>query len=794
MYLCTLPYLVNKILLIFILICLAPSVSSQVEISGEIVDSITQEAIPFSSVIVRDKQTDKVISGSTSDELGSFNFKVDSTDFSLEFRAMNYESYQIEDPLIVNGALGFGKIMLSPINQSLQEVSVTREKSMTQFRLDKRVFNVGQDISSSGASALEVLNHVPSVTVSIEGLISLRGSQGVQILIDGKPSVMSDDPANALGTITADMIDRIEVMTNPSAKYESEGTSGIINIVLKREEKKGLNGSFSNNTGWPHNHSFGISLNRRTERFNLFTQMGAGYRSLPRYNESINRDLIDSTEILSEGISYRNEQFYNITLGTDYHVNKYNVITLSGSFAYEIEQQPSEREFAEVTLHGITTTEWIRTEETSATNPKYQYDLQYKKEFKDTNEHTLLFSTLGRFFGKDLTSEFDNRTTFGTTSFAPQRTRTNFKQADYTFKLDYSKPFKRFFTLETGAQYTLNDVGNDFAVENEFNGEFVPDSSFTNNFIYKQNVLGVYSTGAYENDSWGVKLGLRVESTDLQTELVTTDQKDRQLYTNLFPTVHTSYKFSRKVSLQAGYSRRIYRPRLWDLNPFFNISNNFNIRRGNPLLLPEFTDSYELTSIYIFEKVSMNFGVYYRFTDQTIERVSVFENNVNTVMPMNIGTNQMTGIEWNAKFTPWKWWVINGDFNFNYFNRKGDFEGQNFDFNGDKWTARLTWKFKLSKAVDFELTGNHESDFVTVQGTQAPMTYMDGGLRIKLMKGKGIINVGVRDAFVTRIDRVTVDQPDFYLYSERTRGRFVTFGFSYGFGKGEAMTYSGRRR
>jgi hypothetical protein len=190
----------------------------------------------------------------------------------------------------------------------------------------------------------------------------------------------------------------------------------------------------------------------------------------------------------------------------------------------------------------------------------------------------------------------------------------------------------------------------------------------------------------------------------------------------------------------------------------------------------------------------MNFGVYYRFTDQTIERVSVFENNVNTVMPMNIGTNQMTGIEWNAKFTPWKWWVINGDFNFNYFNRKGDFEGQNFDFNGDKWTARLTWKFKLSKAVDFELTGNHESDFVTVQGTQAPMTYMDGGLRIKLMKGKGIINVGVRDAFVTRIDRVTVDQPDFYLYSERTRGRFVTFGFSYGFGKGEAMTYSGRRR
>ena len=183
------------------------------------------------------------------------------------------------DSLIAIGSsIDLGTIKLELIDQSLDEVTVTAEKSTTQFRLDKRVFNVGKDISTSGASALEVLNHVPSVTVSMEGLVALRGSQGVQILINGKPSVMSDDPSKALGTITADMIDRIEVITNPSAKYESEGTSGIINVILKKDEKEGLNGSISLNTGIPDNHSIGISLNRRTEKFNLFTQMGAGYR------------------------------------------------------------------------------------------------------------------------------------------------------------------------------------------------------------------------------------------------------------------------------------------------------------------------------------------------------------------------------------------------------------------------------------------------------------------------------------------------------------------------------------
>lgn len=761
-------------------------------IKGTVVDSTTNAPLELVTIIARGSVLENPIKGTTTFDDGSFQIDLDSNEVILELRFMGYRTKMTDKISLISQSTDIGTIQLGSSVQSIEEVSVRADKSTTEFKLDKRVFNVGQDLSSSGASALEVLNNVPSVTVSIEGIISLRGSSGVQILIDGKPSVLADDQSNALGTITAEMIDRIEVITNPSAKYESEGTAGIINIILKKDEKKGANGSISINTGWPHNHSIGFSLNRRTEHFNLFTQIGAGYRSLPHYNKASNNNLIDSTIIESEGINYRNEQFYNLILGTDYYINDRNIITLSGNVAYEIEEQPSSTTFKR-TQNNILVSEWERNETTSALNPKYQYDLQYKKEFKDSNEHTLLFSTLGQFFGKSQSSMFDNRLISGTASYYPQQTRTHFTQADYTFKLDYTKPFRKGFTLETGAQYVMNDVGNDYEVQNNYNDVWVTNDSLTNNFIYKQKVLGIYATGSYEGKKWGLKLGLRGENTDLKTELTTTNVKNNVNYTNFFPSIHTSYKISRYISLQAGYSRRIYRPRLWDLNPFFNITNNFNIRRGNPELQPEFTDSYELMSIYIFKKASLNIGAYYRYTTEVIERISVFENNVNTTMPMNIGTNDLIGGELNFKYTPIKWLTINGDLNYNYFNRKGSFDSQVFDFKGDKWIGQLTSKFKITKNIDFELSGNYESAYKTIQGRRGEMFYMNSGLRVKIMKGKGVINAGVRDIFASRIERTYVNQTNYVLESTSMRGRFITFGFSYGFGKGEAMTYSGAR-
>ena len=787
----------TRIVLLFSLFILANTAFAQkgsIEITGIVVETTNKQPIEFATVMIANKETKQPITGGTTAADGSFSLTSETKNFYVEISFIGYVTKNIRDISVEGGKVNLGTIVLEGNSENLGEVVVQGEKSTMEFKLDKRVFNVGKDLSSTGASALEVLNNVPSVNVDIEGAISLRGNSGVQVLINGKPSVIASEQGNALGTITADMIEKVEVITNPSAKYDAEGTSGIINIVLKKEERKGVNGSVSLNLGSPTNHSIGLSLNRRTEKFNLFTQLGAGYRALPRFNEGVSRDLVNNTAIYSDGEEYRNEQFYNFILGTDYHINETNVLTLSGRLALEIEDQPSRTDFKFEDSTGTIVSEWYRSETTEAINPKYQYELQYKSDFKDHKDHMLLFSALGNFFGKDQSSEFENINISGSDASGEQETRTNFKEAKYTFKLDYTKPFSKKFTLETGAQYVLQDVSNDYAVTDLVDGVWTANEGLTNVFTYNQSVLGAYGTGAYEHNKFGLKIGLRAETTDLKTLLVTTNESNDRKFTNLFPSAHASYKVNKRFSLQSGYSRRIYRPRLWDLNPFFNIRNNFSIRAGNPDLLPEFTDSYEVSSIYILEKATMNVSVYQRNTTDVIERVSSFENNITTFKPMNIGTRKTTGIEFNGKFRLHKKFTLLGDFNYNYLNREGELEGTSFGFSADKWSTKWTAKTKLPAKIDFEVTGRYRSAYQTVQGTVSDQLYADLGLRKKMLKGKAVISVSVRDVFASRVRENETVQADFSTYSSGYRGRFMTLGFSYGFGKGEAMEFSGSKR
>ncbi|XCF06038.1 outer membrane beta-barrel family protein [Tamlana crocina] len=769
------------------------STAQTTKIEGRVVEQSSNQPLAYATVMLADKETNKPISGTTTTEEGTFVLETETNNYYIKVSFIGFVTKSIRDFEEKNNTINLGAITLAEDAAQLDEVVVQAEVSRTEFKLDKRVFNVGKDIASTGMSALDVLNNVPSVNVNIEGAISLRGSSGVQVLINGKPSILTED-GGALGSITADMIESIEVITNPSAKYDAEGTSGIINIIIKKEERKGLNGSVSLNTGVPDNHSVGISLNRRSEKFNLFTQLGLGRRSYPRDSENINRNLETETTLFNTGTDYRNEKFYNITLGTDYYLTPNDVFTLSGNFAYEVEDQPSNYNFQLFDEANALVSEWNRSEDTEATNPKYQYELIYKKDFEDHEDHDLLFSATGNSFAKDQSSLFDDVTVSGQDRDAQQRTRTDFAEDNFTFKLDYMKPFSEQWSIETGAQYVMTDVSNDYEVEDWINSEFVTDAGLTNIFNYDQKVLGAYFSAAYEGEKWGLKGGLRLEQTDLKTLLETTNEANDQNYTNLFPSVHTSYKFSEAVSLQAGYSKRVYRPRMWDLNPFFNIRNSFSIRQGNPELQPEFTDSYEVTTIVDIGRTSLNFGVYHRFTTDMIERITFSEDNVNTTRPENIGTNSTVGVEFNTKYTPINWLTFNVDFNYNSFNREGTFQSQVFDFKGDQWTSKLMAKLKLPANIDFEATANYESEYKTVQGQNDDIAFLDLGLRKKIFNGKGVFSLGVRDVFASRYFKSFTAQETFTNYTESTRGRFVTLGFSYGFGKGEAMEYSGGKR
>lgn len=770
------------------------SIFSQYTIDGTVIEGTSMTPLDYATVVVFDSADSIQIAGSTTENGGKFSFELVTPNVFLEFSFVGFDTKIIRELLFNQGRIDLGEIILDESLHELQEVVLTAQKSTTEFKLDKRVFNVGSDLSSTGASALEVLNNVPSVNVSIEGQITLRGASGVQILVNGKPTVLADDSSNALGTITAEMMEKVEVITNPSAKYEAEGTAGIINIVLKKNEKRGINGSVSLNTGTPHNHSLGFSMNNRTNRFNLFTQLGVGYRELPTDTKNENKDLLTGIDIFSEGEEFRNETFYNIILGSDYYISPNNVITLSGSFAYEVEDQPSYTRFNLIDNNAFID-DWERNEVTTANNPKLQYELQYSRDFEDHKDHQLLFSAIGNYFGKEQSSTFFNSGIENNFSLPNQETETQFDEGKFTFSLDYTKPYSNNWTLETGAHYLRNNVSNDFEVRNEnADGDFIVDNGLTNTFEYNQNVLGVYTTGAYEGNIWGIKLGLRAENTELNTLLINTDERNDQNFTNLFPSLHSSYKLSERISFQLGYSRRILRPRLWDLNPFFNIRNNFNIRQGNPDLLPEFTDSYELGAIFIYELISFNTTLYHRYTTDKIESIFNFENGVTTWMPQNIGTSNATGFEFNFKFTPVRILVFNGDFNYNTFIRKGQFNDQLFDFSAEQWSSKLTTKWKISSSLDTEWTVRYESSEQTIQGTIADNLYTDFGVKYKLSNGRAVINFSVRDVFASRIQQTTVEQPEYYTFTSRQRGRFITLGFSYGFGKGEAMQYSGRRR
>jgi outer membrane receptor protein involved in Fe transport len=767
--------------------------NNPIQIIGKVVESAGGQPLEYATVKISDAQTDELITGTITDMDGNFFLETKSTGISVEVGFIGFKPTLITQIDIVSEEINLGTITLVADAETLGEVVVRGERSQTVFQLDKRVFNVGQDLSSTGASALEVLNNVPSVTVNIEGQIQLRGSSAVQILVDGKPSVIASQQGNALGTITADMIDRIEVITNPSAKYDAEGTSGIINIVLKKEEKRGLNGSVSLNTGVPNNHSLGFSINNRTEKFNLFSQLGMGHRTFPVQYNTINRDIESNTNVTGSGESEKDESYFNLILGTDYHINPRNILSLTGSFEYELEEEISDTEYLMSSTPNTSSTLWNRNELTEGKNPKWEFELQYLKGFSDHKDHMLLFSALGSYFGKTQWSDFDDQAADGSL-IGQQKTFTDFLQDEYILKLDYTKPFSKYFTLETGAQYLITNVTSDYSVSNWADNAFVEDPALTNVFDYSQKVLGLYSTAAYEGDLFGVKLGLRMENTDLNTLLLNTNESNRQNYTNLFPTFHSSYKLMENFSLQAGYSRRISRPGLWDLNPFTIIRNNFNIRSGNPFLKPEHTDSYEVTGIYDHRLFSFIAAVYYRYTTDVVENFSSFQNNISITRPENVGINRATGVELVGKYNPFEWWALSSEFNYNYYRREGVMETATFNFDADQWTARMTTRFKLPLDIDFEVTGNYRSGYQTFQQEISENMFVDMGLRKRLMNGRTIINLSVRDVFASRNFESEISQPSFYIYDYRQQGRFISLGVSYGFGKGEAMEFSSQKR
>ena len=759
--------------------------SDEKQFRGIILDSITNEALEYATISAINKKTNVILKGTITDEQGKFiltiNKEKENYYFLIEF--LGYKSQVIGNLDFSQDKIDLGTILMLPEESQLDEVVITAEVSKTTFKLDKRVFNVSKDLSNSGASSLQILENVPSVSVGMKGDISLRGNSNVKILINGNASANKSNGKAALNGISPDMIERIEVITNPSAKYDAAGSAGILNIILKKERKSGLNGTFTATSGIPESYGLGMNLNYRTNKINLLGGINGEYTTMKSYDKSVTVDKTQSPNEsrFSNGNGLEKRKDLNANFGMDYNISSTDFLSISISIGTSKGDIKNSYDYR--TLVGNNdVTQANRTETGNNKSPNYELNTNYKKTLGGKDEHTLEARYSGFNYTEDKKSGFIN-----TGSNIQQRSNTAFNEGSNTAQIDYKYPFgneEEEGALELGAKFGNRKLKNDYSVDDWSAGNWENNTNFTNVFKFNENLWAVYSTYGQEFGKFGIKAGLRMENTRISTKLENINQINKQNYTDLFPSLHTSYNLTDALSLQLSYSRRISRPDMFSLNPFESISDQFSQFRGNPALKPEYSNSYEFGAIKNLKKGSLFTSVYARTTNNTVEETQQLINGITVMKPLNIGKRNDLGIEFNGSYRVTDWFKMTSEFNWFYYERTGNYLNQVFNFNSNQWSAGLNGTFKIPIDLDAEISLNYTSKEKQLLQTQRSNFYSNLGLKKKLFANRVALNVSVRDLFNSRRWNTIVDQPGLYRNQNyRWVGRQINLGVSIKLGK-----------
>lgn len=772
--------------------------SPKTTIRGKIVDVETDAPLEFSTITLFLQKDSTVVTGSITDMSGNFLIETQPGNYYAKAEYIAYKSKMIAAfELKKAEQLDLGLIKLTGDAETLAEVEVRAEKSQMTMSLDKRVFNVGKDLASAGGTAEDILNNVPSVSVDVEGNISLRGTGGVRILVNGKPSsLISGDNPNGLRQIQASMIESIEVITNPSARYEAEGMAGIINIVLKKNQTKGLNGSFDVNVGYPENFGAGINMNYRKNKFNWFTNIGLRYRNGPGsgslrqifYDENPDSSLYSRMKRTHERGGYS----ANFKFGADYYFSPKSILTTA--FSYQRGDEKNNANLVYRDAYGNFDNIFLitnRTDDEFEEESDLEYSLTYRRIFKKKGHE---FTADIRYEDKTETegSIFEELyfNGVGESLNLPkfdQRSDNSEGNERLNIKVDYVQPLSKENKFEVGMQSSFRTIDNDYVVKEILNGEEIIDPNFTNQFIYDENIHAFYSSYGNKIDKFSYQIGLRAEYSEVRTELVTTNEVNDRNYANLFPSAFISYDLPEQNAIQLSYSRRIRRPRFWDLNPFFTLSDRRNTFSGNPNLDPEFTDAYELQHIKYWEKGSLSSAIYYRQTTDVIQRIQTL-NEINpeqtVTAPRNLATQNDWGIEFTYNLSATKWWRLNGDLNFFYSETAGsyDFKGETIKLAGETYsmTGRVTSRTTLWNKVDAQIRVNYRAPRVTTQGKYKSITSVDLGTSMDVLKNNGTLTLSVTDLFNSRRRRSTTEEFNFESENEfQWRVRAIVLSLNY---------------
>ncbi|MFA7325918.1 MAG: outer membrane beta-barrel family protein [Candidatus Kapaibacterium sp.] len=771
--------MLKYITLILTLTTFSLNAQSNYNISGTIIDNEGQPQIG-ASVALHNPKDSSIITGGVTKVGGNFNFNAKEGTYYIKITSVGMEP-KVLDNINLSSDLKLGIIKIAQSSVLTDEVLVTAEKSIMELKLDKRIYNVNKDASNIGRNGSEILDNIPSVNVDPEGNVSLRGSGNVQILLNGKQSGMVSNDPESLRQLMGDMIEKIEIITNPSARYDAQGEVGIINIVLKKKQEAGYNGNFELRTGYPDNHAVTVSSNYRSESMNLFGSAGVNYRNSPGSGNTDQRfTVFDTYNYTNTDLDReRGGTGINLNIGSDFYLDDDNTLTFAGNYRYRNGDNLSKIIYSDYLPDGSLYRTTNRNDNENESKNDIELNLTYEKKFNGNKDHYLRFDSRYE-QNKDIENSEINQFNSLTTDETEQKSYNLEFERNQLYQLDYVYPFSEEGKFETGAKANLRKVDNDYNVQQKVDGEFEFLDGYNNNFVYYENIYAAYVMLGNQIDEFGWQVGVRSEYSDITSELLRTNYTNQRDYINFFPSAHFNYKIGEQNSLQASYSSRIQRPWFRSLMPFSSFTDSRNIWGGNPDLNPEYTDSYELGYLLNWEAGSILSNVYYRHGTDIIQSVTYIDTNgITQIRPSNIGIQNSYGVEFNLSNDITDWWNTNINFNLYSSTITGNESVYNLNTEYFSWNTRFSSKLKIS-SYNFQITANYRAPEGTPQGENLSMWWLDFGLSTDILDNNATLTLSGQDVFSTRLRRSIVNGETFSRNSDyQWRKGQVTLTFAY---------------
>lgn len=768
-------------------------------ISGAVHDATTGEHVEYANVLLFSQRDSSMVTGTITDTRGRFVLNsINQGKYYLRIQFIGYENKEISGVTInpQSADVKLGDIKITAKASALQGVEITSERSLITTNLDKKVITVDKNLALGGGTASDVMQNVPSVAVDAEGNVSLRGNSNITLLVDGKPASQAGIAASdMLNTIPASSIESVEVITNPSVRYDPDGTTGIINIVLKKKALQGFNGLVSLNAGTGDKYNGSLVLNYRHSRFNAFVNIDGRWNNMERDGVSKRTSTVgESVSILDqtdEGNFNRNMN--RISGGIDYFIDTRNNLTLS----------VAKRNMSfggDGLLVNKTITDDVplrlfhRYNNSERSIDSWEYNLSYKH----------LFAEKGREFTNDIIvndNKMDNITNIDQQNFdlisglpiGSQLLQKNNADNDnlmVTVQGNYVYPMASGSRIEAGYKADIRDMfmNYDYANYNATTQEWESIVSQNNSYDYNEQIYAVYGLYASTWKKLKYQAGLRIEqmytnSTIDQTDITQSDTTFNTKYTSLYPSLHFQYDLGNKKELQLSYSRRVRRPSPRDMNPYVDYSDSLNLRTGNPALKPEFTNSLELGLVKYWNSNSISGSLFYRYTDDEVEDVTTLldaQSGVTMTRPLNVSKETNYGLELVATINPVKWLRTNANLSFYQATMS---EIPEYNIEGSErftWSARLNMTFGVWKDGSFQLIANYNSPRRSLQEYREDSYFADISFRQDLLKKKLSLSLRLTDVFDTRRFEQTIYGNDFTTISDRhMESRVLYFGIQY---------------